>query len=276
MIKKQLIIENAIQLFAEQGFEATSIQQITDKCGISKGAFYLSFKSKDELIFSLIDYFMAAIVAEIEQVVNSERPTSQLLYDYYTETFNTFKKHADFARIFMKEHRTTFNVEIFEKIESYMFILNKLVHEIVQKQFPHVTDQMVPDLVFTIQAFSRDYGELFLKHQVDIDIDVLCRSLVEKISIIAEHATVPFFSLEWMRAMNSCSIKLTKDELIQFLQQKITEFDDTLIKDSIEILRNHLVTPSLSPALEQGLLKNLRANSHSKWIAYIYEVSNKL
>ena len=275
MIKKQLIIENAIQLFAEQGFEATSIQQITDKCGISKGAFYLSFKSKDELIFSLIDYFMAAIVAEIEQVVNSERPTSQLLYDYYTETFNTFKKHADFARIFMKEHRTTFNVEIFEKIESYMFILNKLVHEIVQKQFPHVADQMVPDLVFTIQAFSRDYGELFLKHQVDIDIDVLCRSLVEKISIIAEHATVPFFSLEWMRAMNSCSIKLTKDELIQFLQQKITEFDDTLIKDSIEILRNHLVNPSLPPALEQGLLKNLRANSHSKWIAYIYEVSDK-
>ena len=276
MIKKQLIIENAIQLFAEQGFEATSIQQITDKCGISKGAFYLSFKSKDELIFSLIDYFMTEVVADIEQVVNSERPNSQLLYDYYTETFNTFKKHADFARIFMKEHRTTFNVEIFEKIESYMFTLNKLVHEIVTKQFPNVSDLMVPDLVFTIQAFSRDYGELFLKHQVDIDIDVLCSSLVEKISIIAEHATIPFFSLEWMHSMNTCSTKFTKEELIQFLQQKITEFDDTLIKDSIEILRNHLINPSLSPALEQGLLKNLRANSHSKWIAHIYEVSDKL
>lgn len=276
MAKKQLIIENAIHLFAAQGFEATSIQQITDKCGISKGAFYLSFKSKDELIFSLIDYFMTEVVTDIEQVVNSERPTSQLLYDYYTETFNTFKKHADFARIFMKEHRTTFNVEIFEKIESYMFIMNKLVHEIVKKQFPHVADEMVPDLVFTIQAFGRDYGELFLKHQVDIDMDVLCRSLVEKISIIAEHATIPFFSSEWMRLMNSCSIKLTKEELIQFLQQKIAEFDDTLIQDSIEILRNHLINPSLPPALEQGLLKNLRANSHSKWIAYIYEVSDKL
>lgn len=275
MIKKQLIIENAIQLFAEQGFEATSIQQITDKCGISKGAFYLSFKSKDELIFSLIDYFMTEVVADIEQVVNSERPASQLLYDYYTETFKTFKKHADFARIFMKEHRTTFNVEIFERIESYMFILNKLVHEIVKKQFPDIADQMVPDLAFTIQAFSRDYGELFLKHQVDIDIDILCRSLVEKISIIAEHATIPFFSAEWMREMNNCSINLTKNELIQFLQQKRTEFDNPLIQESVEILCNHLVNPSLSPALEQGLLKNLRANSHSKWIAYIYEVSDK-
>ena len=156
-----------------------------------------------------------------------------------------------------------------------MFILNKLVHEIVKKQFPHVADQMVPDLAFTIQAFSRDYGELFLKHQIDIDIDGLCRSLVEKISIIAEHATIPFFSAEWMREMNTCSIQLTKNELIQFLQQKRTEFDDTVIRESIEILRDHLVSPSLSPAVEQGLLKNLRANSHSKWIAYIYEVSDK-
>ena len=274
-MKKQLIIENAIQLFAEQGFEATSIQQITDKCRISKGAFYLSFKSKDELIFSLIDYFMTEIVANIEQVVNSERPANQLLYDYYTETFNTFKKNADFTRIFMKEHRTTFNVEIFEKIESYMFIVNKLVHEIVKKQFPHVGDQMVPDLVFTVQAFSRDYGELFLKQQIEIDIDMLCRSLVEKVSIIAEHATIPFFSAEWMHAMNTCSLQLTKDELIQFLQQKQTEVDDPIVQDSIKMLCDHLVTPSLSPAVEQGLLKNLRTNSHSKWIAYIYEVSDK-
>ena len=75
--------------------------------------------------------------------------------------------------------------------------------------------------------------------------------------------------------MNTCSITLTKNELIQFLMQKHTEFDDPLIQDSIEILRDHLVNPSLSPAVEQGLLKNLRANSHSKWIAYVYEVSDK-
>ena len=75
--------------------------------------------------------------------------------------------------------------------------------------------------------------------------------------------------------MNTCSIKLTKDELIHFLQQKLTEFDDSLIQESIEILRDHLVNPSLSPALEQGLLKNLRANAHSKWVAYIYEISDK-
>ncbi|MFS8629945.1 MAG: TetR/AcrR family transcriptional regulator, partial [Bacillales bacterium] len=52
MTKRELIMERALELFAENGFEATSVQQITERCGISKGAFYLYFKSKDELILS--------------------------------------------------------------------------------------------------------------------------------------------------------------------------------------------------------------------------------
>lgn len=275
MAKKQLIMENALQLFAEQGIEATSIQQITDKCGISKGAFYLSFKSKEELIFALIDYFMSEIVADIEQVVNSERPDSLLLYDYYHQTFAIFKKHAHFARLFMKEHQTTFNEEIFKKIESYNGILNRLVHRVVVKQFTSMPEHMVPDLVFTIQSFARNCGELFFKEGIEIDLDTLCHSLVEKVSLIAEHAKIPFFNAEWLQSISATSVKLDKDELICFLNRKMGEIDDTLIYESIELLRNHLITPSLSPAVEQGLLKNLRDNSHSKWIAYIYEACDK-
>ena len=52
MTKKQMIVDSAIELFAQKGIEATSVQQITAHCGISKGAFYLSFKSKDELDYS--------------------------------------------------------------------------------------------------------------------------------------------------------------------------------------------------------------------------------
>ncbi|MGM9951345.1 MAG: TetR/AcrR family transcriptional regulator [Lysinibacillus sp.] len=275
MVKKQLIMENALQLFAEQGIEATSVQQITDKCGISKGAFYLSFKSKDELICALIDYFMSKIVEDIEQVVNSEHQHSLLLHAYYHQTFSTFEKHAHFARIFMKEHQTTFNVETFAKIEYYNGILNRLVHTIAVKQFDNVAEHMIPDVVFIIQSFARSYGELFFQDGVEIDLELLCQSLVEKVSLIAEHATIPFFSAEWLQAMTPAVVKLSKEELICFLSKKLEETDDSLIHESISLLRDHLTAPSLSPALEQGLLKNLRDNSHTKWIAYIYESCDK-
>ena len=71
MSKKQLIMEKSLELFARQGFEATTVQQITEYCGISKGAFYLSFKSKDELILALIDHFMHEILSDIDYIVKN-------------------------------------------------------------------------------------------------------------------------------------------------------------------------------------------------------------
>lgn len=100
MSKKQLIIEKAVELFAENGFESTSVQQITERCGISKGAFYLYFKSKDELIIGLIDYFLSNIISDIEQSVSNEKHTDRLLYNYIYVSLSEFKKHAKFAKLF--------------------------------------------------------------------------------------------------------------------------------------------------------------------------------
>lgn len=44
------VIAAATRLFADQGFEATSVQQIVDAAGVTKGALYHYFSSKDELL----------------------------------------------------------------------------------------------------------------------------------------------------------------------------------------------------------------------------------
>lgn len=52
--KRALIIENALELFAEQGYYSTSIQQITKKAGISKGLLYNYFESKEALLKEIV------------------------------------------------------------------------------------------------------------------------------------------------------------------------------------------------------------------------------
>ena len=119
MIKKQLIMEKALELFAKQGFEATSVQQITEHCGISKGAFYLSFKSKDELILALIDHFMMQFISDIDYIVKNTKNDEELLYKFYYTTFNSFHKHSDFAKILIKEQMQSFNEELILKMHYY-------------------------------------------------------------------------------------------------------------------------------------------------------------
>lgn len=49
------LLDAALELFADQGFGATSIQQICSRAGLTKGAFYSNFESKESLFLALLD-----------------------------------------------------------------------------------------------------------------------------------------------------------------------------------------------------------------------------
>ncbi len=49
------LLDAAMELFAEQGFGATSIPEICARAGLTKGAFYSNFASKDALFLALLD-----------------------------------------------------------------------------------------------------------------------------------------------------------------------------------------------------------------------------
>lgn len=54
------LLEHGRRLFAAQGLRKTSVEELTAAAGISKGAFYLFFESKEALFFELLERFEAA------------------------------------------------------------------------------------------------------------------------------------------------------------------------------------------------------------------------
>lgn len=53
--KKQIILETALELFAENGFYATSMSMIAKKAGISKGLAYNYFESKNDILEEIVE-----------------------------------------------------------------------------------------------------------------------------------------------------------------------------------------------------------------------------
>src|ERR1700684_2479006 len=53
--------ELALQLFAEQGYEKTSLREIAEHLGVTKAALYYYFKSKEDIVRSLVEDYMAAV-----------------------------------------------------------------------------------------------------------------------------------------------------------------------------------------------------------------------
>ncbi|MBO0991873.1 TetR/AcrR family transcriptional regulator [Bacillus sp. SD088] len=279
MLKKQLIMEKALELFAKQGFEATSVQQITDHCGISKGAFYLSFKSKDELILTLIDHFMMQITSDIDYLVKTSSE-DKLLYEFYYTCHTYFHKHMNFARIFMKEQMQTVNQELIVKIHDYDKFHEKAILSMIERLYGDEVKDTKYDLIFCIKSFMKMYAELFLFENIQLDFHLLSQTLVEKTNLLAKHMTKPFISQDYTLLIeHGKSLNITKEQLLTVIEKKISEMEESLEKESLLLLKQELTKPSLGLVIIHGLIENIRNHPHCKWVAYLlrnyYQIDKK-
>jgi AcrR family transcriptional regulator len=62
---KQQIFRNALELFAQQGYDATSARQIAAKVGIEAGSLYNHITSKQDLLFQLIQKATYDLIAQV-------------------------------------------------------------------------------------------------------------------------------------------------------------------------------------------------------------------
>ncbi|WP_282174107.1 TetR/AcrR family transcriptional regulator [Cytobacillus firmus] len=269
MSKKQLIMESALELFAKQGFEATSVQQITEHSGISKGAFYLSFKSKDELIMALIDQFMEQFISDIDRIVKDPNNTGgELLRKFFYTTFHSFQKHSDFAKIFIKEQAHTFNEELLSKGRHFDQLIDDITLSMIDQLYGEAVQHTKYDLIYCIKGFMHVYSHLFLFFNVPLDLDILCQSLAEKTDLLAKHSEIPFITDELYDTFRKAGHEeMTAGQMIEIMAQKIEELEDSIEKESLILLKKDVQERSLSPAIIQGLIANIRNSPQSRWIA---------
>ncbi len=63
---KRTIFECAMKLFAEKGYEATSVEEITAVSGIAKGTLYYHFEKKEDILNILLEEGMNLLKNSIE------------------------------------------------------------------------------------------------------------------------------------------------------------------------------------------------------------------
>jgi AcrR family transcriptional regulator len=66
---RKRLLAAAARLFAKNGFDATSVDDVAEEAGFSKGALYYNFASKDELFEALVDESIAEMVSGLESAL---------------------------------------------------------------------------------------------------------------------------------------------------------------------------------------------------------------
>lgn len=129
---KQAILEAAIPLFNENGYESTSIEQIAKLAGVGKGTVYSYFQTKKDIITGFCEYELEQIHKELVRRSNQDAPVLEQMLTIYMTEFRHVTQNREFGRLFMRE--TVFpndydiqaNMEIEDKYFQLLFpILEK-------------------------------------------------------------------------------------------------------------------------------------------------------
>lgn len=258
--KKNIIMEKAIELFSKKGVESTSIQDITEACGISKGAFYLSFKSKDDLLVEITDYFIKKFIAVQNKILDDNIPVDEKLPKFFYFNFKLLEEHYSFISMCMRENFQPMNNEVIKKIKEFNAIQHEALLSIIHQTYGNRGEQLKYDLLLVVRGLLVSYTEFITTHPQKYNLERLADCLAEKVNIIAEHSKLHFVTEQLWNSISYAHIEemVSKEYILSLLEQLDGQYKEMpLIEESIALLMEEMKKERPRLAILNGLVSNL-------------------
>jgi len=100
---RRAILDAAVELFAERGFERTSIGELARAAGIGKGTIYGYFRTKEEIFLAFceeeIDYAFAVLAKQSDP----RAPLLEQLLTLFLSQFRFVTRNREFGRLLVRE-----------------------------------------------------------------------------------------------------------------------------------------------------------------------------
>ncbi|GII62298.1 TetR family transcriptional regulator [Sphaerisporangium krabiense] len=92
----------ATRLFADRGFESTSVQEIVAAAGVTKGAMYHYFDSKDDLLREIYARVLRLQTERLDRFADAPGPVAGRVYDAAVDVVATTVENLDDSKIFFR------------------------------------------------------------------------------------------------------------------------------------------------------------------------------
>lgn len=115
------IMAIALQLFADKGYTATSIDDIINTAGIARGTFYLHFTGKNDVVAMIVESYLGQMYAIIQKLdISMNKPMDDIKGYYRTATkiFTSIPSAKHFVKVMLRDVMGT-EIEIIDKVNVF-------------------------------------------------------------------------------------------------------------------------------------------------------------
>lgn len=283
--KEKVIIEAAIKLYATKGFSSTSIQEIVTESGISKGAFYLYFKSKDALLIAILEYYFNHIENNVKAIEQENLPVREKFAKQLSVLYKTMVEHKEFIVMQSREQAIPLNEEVKELMfrkhyEAMIFYQASLKAIYGTKAEPHLWD-----LSLILEGLYNSYMRLLLFNPKGFQIEEVVEYILRRMDTVVEGLIdeEPITNQkkieDLFREAKAFFIANPKDirKVLEKMKQVIEDIHNSEdLKVSLEVLEAEISKDSPRLPVIQGMLFNFKdqeqLSSYREEIAKYYQI----
>ncbi|MFW6113392.1 MAG: MerR family transcriptional regulator [Actinomycetota bacterium] len=169
-VRKQQLMEKAVELFSKLGFHKTKVSDITNAVGMSPSSFYVYFPSKKALFVDCMDLVFQSMFQDVVDEIKGEK--------------HPLRRLSLRAEIALKSHRQFFDIlqvleadfEGYPRIEAKGREIYALIHEPLKRNLEWaVSEGLFPPLNLDIVAYILinvlETAHLILRLEGELSVD---------------------------------------------------------------------------------------------------------
>ncbi len=266
------LLSAAHELFMSQGFDNTTIQQLADQVGISKGAVYLHFRSKTDVMMALVNDLDTEVLRYIEQLADDpELSPAEKLHAQLRYQFADVRERQSLLEIYLKATNVSMNEELALLAQKMRIQWQDAQERFIRLAYPTLDEQFTADVAAVLNGALNEYYTYVILEGAEIDPDRvadlivgLAGAFVERLGEGGLRPVLDRSALPDLEAVAK-EIEAAAQRRIDAALDRVEAFaaeagDDTAreIRETSDALRHALAQPSRSRVVLQGLVANLR------------------
>ena len=135
MSKDEQILTEAVRIFKQKGYHATSVQDIANAVGLQKGSLYHYIAGKEELLSKIFERKTGALTTRLKEIQSSDQsPTAKLRLAIEAHVV-ALCSELDTYSVYLTEHRTLaghVQTKIRSEAQRHARILEQIIQEGVE------------------------------------------------------------------------------------------------------------------------------------------------
>ena len=131
--RQQHVVLEAAAVFAERGYDQTSIQDLADAIGLAAGGLYHYIGSKERLLISICDQLMEPLLAAARDLVAAPAPPVEQLRALVRLWVGHVVEHRDHMLVFQQERHAIERGEQWRGVRSSRKRFERLVEDVLAR-----------------------------------------------------------------------------------------------------------------------------------------------